>query len=198
MSSFCRIWLSAAFIIAVQMSGIAQSLTPRIDGDRLRVGVEGVRFLSGDALRKLRDGVPVTYIFHLTVLNSRYGSTVAKAEYRFVISYDIFEEKFQVSRERPTVRVVSHLTLAAAEAACLEVLELPLRSINASRPFWLRWDYQAEDAAQTDNTEVSLGGLVEIFSRTTKKEPTQGLVESGPFVLSNLPRVAPSRGATNP
>ena len=149
-------------------------------------------------MRKLRDGVPVTYIFHLTVLNSRYGSTVAKAEYRFVISYDIFEEKFQVSRERPTVRVVSHLTLAAAEAACLEVLELPLRSINASRPFWLRWDYQAEDAAQTDNTEVSLGGLVEIFSRTTKKEPTQGLVESGPFVLSNLPRVAPSRGATNP
>ena len=198
MNTIGRTWLAAAFILGVQTSGIAQSLNPRIDGDRLRVAVEGVRFLSGEALRKLRDGVPVTYTFRLTALNSRYGSTVAKAEYRFVISYDIFEEKFQVSRERPTVRVVSHLTLAAAEAVCLEALELPLRSINASRSFWLRWDYEAEEAAQTDNSEVSLGGLVEIFSRTTKKEPTQGVVESGPFVLSNLPRVAPSRPTTNP
>ena len=79
-----------------------------------------MRFLSGDALKKLHDGVPVDYVFRLTALTSRVGSVLAKSEYRFVISYDIFEEKFQVSRIRPTARVVSHLICAAAEAACVE------------------------------------------------------------------------------
>ena len=72
---------------------------------------------------------------------------MAKSEYRFVISYDIFEEKFQVSRIRPTARVVSHLTQAAAEALCIESLELPIQSISTTRPFWLRLEYEAEESA---------------------------------------------------
>jgi len=98
----------AVLMSAVQATVVAQALTARTDGDRLRVSVSGTRFLSGDALKKLHDGVPVSYMFQLSALTSRFGSTMAKTEYRFVISYDIFEEKFQVSRVRPTARVVSH------------------------------------------------------------------------------------------
>jgi len=188
----------AVVITGVRSDVLAQSLNARTSGDRLRVSVEGVRFLSGDALRKLRDGVPVDYVFRLTALTSRVGSVLAKAEYRFVISYDIFEEKFQVSRIRPTPRVLSHLSLAAAEAACVDILELPTQSISSTKPFWLRWEYEAEESKPAENTEVSLGGLVEIFSRKAAKEPSRGVVESGPFVLSNLPRIAPGRGGTNP
>ena len=198
MSLLGRVCLLAAVIAGVRSDVLAQSLNARTNGDRLRVNVEGVRFLSGDALRKLRDGVPVDYVFRLTALTSRVGSVLAKAEYRFVISYDIFEEKFQVSRIRPTPRVLSHLSLAAAEAACVDILELPTQSINSTKPFWLRWEYEAEESKQAENSEVSLGGLVEIFSRKTAKEPSRGVVESGPFILSNLPRIAPGRGATNP
>ena len=188
----------AAFIAGIQASAIAQSLGARTEGDRLRVVLSGVRFLSGDALKKLHDGVPVSYVFRLSAQTSRFGSTLVKSEYRFVISYDIFEEKFQVSRIRPTPRVLSHLSLAAAEAACVDILELPTQSINSTKPFWLRWEYEAEESKQAENSEVSLGGLVEIFSRKTAKEPSRGVVESGPFILSNLPRIAPGRGATNP
>ena len=79
----------------------------------------------------MRDGVPVDYVFRLTALTSRVGSTMAKSEYRFVISYDIFEEKFQVSRLRPTARVVvASQSAAAAEAACVDILELPTQSIS--------------------------------------------------------------------
>jgi len=193
-----RVCLLAVVITGVRSDVLAQSLNARTSGDRLRVSVEGVRFLSGDALRKLRDGVPVDYVFRLTALTSRVGSVLAKAEYRFVISYDIFEEKFQVSRIRPTPRVLSHLSLAAAEAACVDILELPTQSISSTKPFWLRWEYEAEESKPAENTEVSLGGLVEIFSRKAAKEPSRGVVESGPFVLSNLPRIAPGRGGTNP
>jgi hypothetical protein len=176
---------------------MAQSLSARVEGDRLRVGVESVRFLKGDPLRRLQDGGSVVYIFRVTALTSLTGSVLAKAEYRFVISYDIFEEKFQVSRIRPTARVVSHLTQAAAEALCMDSLELPIQSLSTSRPFWLRLEYEAEVSTETESSGA-LGGLVEVFSRKPASEPSRGVVQAGPLQLSNLPRSAPARGGTNP
>jgi hypothetical protein len=187
----------AAFITGIQASAIAQSLSARTEGDRLRVVLSGVRFLSGDALKKLHDGVPVRYVFRLSAQTSRFGSTLVKSEYRFVISYDIFEEKFQVSRLRPTARVASHLSAAAAEAALIEAMDLPTQPI-AAMPFWLRFEYEAEESTAAGDPDVSIGGLVEIFSRTSNKEPIRGLLEKGPLRLSDLPRTTPARGATSP
>lgn len=196
MNALRRACLVAGLIAATHTTAVSQSLGARTDGERLRVVVEGVRFLSGDALRKLHDGVPVVYVFRLTAHSSRLGNALTKSEYRFIISYDIFEEKFQVSRVRPAPRVASHLTIAAAEAAILDVLEVPIQSIRGAVPFWLRLEYEAEESTRADNSAVSLEGLVEIFSRTTTKESTRGVVESGPLRLSDLPR-AP-RGSTSP
>ena len=197
MSTVARLCILIVVVGGIRASLAAQSLRARTEGDRLRVVVERPRFLSGDALRKLHDGVPVVYIFQLSAHTSRLGSTIAKSEYRFVISYDIFEERFQVSRVRPTGRVVSHLTAAAAETTFLDTLELPIQSIRTGT-FWLRLEYQTEEQAENDSPAVSLGGLVEIFSRTTAKEPTRGVLEAGPLRLSDLPRSAPARGATSP
>src|SRR4030095_13859782 len=130
-------------------------------------------------------------------LTSRFGSTMARSEYRFVISYDIFEEKFQVSRVRPTARVVAHLTAAAAEMTFIEPMELPVQSISTGT-FWLRLEYEAEESSGTDNPGVSIEGLVEIFSRTSTKAPIRGALEAGPFRLSDLPRSTPARGSTSP
>jgi hypothetical protein len=188
----------AALMAGIQATVVAQSLSGRTDGDRLRVVVSGTRFLTGDALKKLHDGVPVSYVFQLTARTSRFGSTMAKSEYRFIISYDIFEEKFQVSRVRPTARVVSHLTAAAAEAAFIEAMELPIQSIIVGMPFWLRLEYEAEESSANNDSGISLNGLVEIFSRTSTKEPQRGVLEAGPLRLSDLPRSTPARGTTSP
>ena len=182
----------------LRVDAMAQSLSARVEGDRLRVGAESVRFLKGDPLRRLHDGGSVVYIFRISALTSPTGSVLAKAEYRFVISYDIFEEKFQVSRIRPTARVVSHLTLAAAEALCIDSLELPIQSLSTTRPFWLRLEYEAEVSTETESSGVSVGGLVEVFSRKPASEPSRGVVQAGPLQLSNLPRSAPVRGGPNP
>ena len=179
--------------MGIQANLFAQSLNARTDGQHLRVVIERSRFLSGDALRKLHDGVPVVYVFRLSAHTSRLGSTLAKSEYRFIISYDIFEERFQVSPVRPTGRVVSHLTATTAEATFIEAMELPVTSIGTGM-FWLRLEYQAEEATETNAPGMSIGGLVEIFSRTGTKEPTRGTMEAGPLRVSDLPRVAPPRG----
>jgi hypothetical protein len=176
----------------------AQSLKARVEGDRLRVGVQKMPFLSGEALRRLRDGVSVNFVFRLLALAGRSGTVIARSEYRFVISYDIFEEKFQVSTVRPAARVQSHLTQEAAEAACLEAMDLPVQSLGTAASFWLRWEYEAEQPVTSDESDATLGTLVDIFSRRSSKQPLRGAVEAGPFRLSDLPRLAPSRGGATP
>jgi hypothetical protein len=197
LSTAGRVCILITLIAGIRVTVLAQSLSARTEGERLRIVVDRPRFLSGDALRKLYDGVPVAYVFKISAHNSRLGNAMARFEYRFIISYDIFEEKFQVSRVRPTGRVISHLTAAAAEATFIDALELPIQSIGTGM-FWLRLEYQAEESSEDGSPGVSIGGLVEIFSRTTTKEPTRGVLETGPLRLSELPRSTPARGTTSP
>jgi hypothetical protein len=197
LSTAGRVCILIALIAGIRVSVLAQSLSARTEGERLRIVIDRPRFLSGDALRRLYDGVPVTYVFKLSAHNSRLGNAMTRSEYRFIISYDIFEEKFQVSRIRPTGRVISHLTAAAAETTFIDALELSIKSLGTGM-FWLRLEYQAEESSGDGNPGVSIEGLVEIFSRTTTKEPTRGVLESGPLRLSDLPRSAPPRGTTSP
>jgi len=190
-------WLFVAVVLGSQVVS-AQSLAVRIEGDRLRVNVQKVRLLNGEPLRKLRDGTSVTFVFRLSALSSRLGAALVKAEYRFVISYDIFEEKFQVSRTEPSPRVLSRLSLEAAEAACFEGLELRIPSLAPDRAFWVRWEYEEQESPQSGESAVTLGGLVDIFSRKRAQEPVRGMVESGSLRLQDLSRSTPARGASSP
>jgi len=176
---------------------LSQSLDVRVEGDRLRIAAPRLRLLTGVPLQRLRDGASVNYIFELSVLNGRAGALLGRTLYRFVISYDIFQETFQVSRVEPTTRVLSHLSMSAAEAACIDAIEIPTRSLPADTPFWIRLEYRAEDMSKDDETGTSLGILVDIFSRKTERSPVSGVIERGPLRLRDLPRVTP-RGTTNP
>ena len=168
---------------------LAQSLDVRLDGDRLRIAVTNSRLIAGEALERLHDGASVTYVVRVSALTTKNGRTITSAEFRFVVSFDIFEEKFQVTRTAPSPRVVSHLSLSAAEAACVDGLDLTLSGISPSMPFWIRWEFEAE--APQGGQSGGLGGLVDLFSRKNSKEPVSALVESGPYRLADLPRVAP-------
>lgn len=190
-------WLFVAVVLGSQVAS-AQSLAVRIEGDRLRVNVQKVRLLNGEPLRKLRDGASVTFVFRLSALSNRLGAALVKAEYRFVISYDIFEEKFQVSRTQPSPRVLSRLSLEAAEAACFEGLELRIPSLAPDRAFWVRWEYEEQESPPAGESVVTLGGLVDIFSRKSVREPVRGMVESGSLRLQGLSRSTPTRGASSP
>jgi hypothetical protein len=185
-------------LIIAPRSVKAQSLNVRLDGVTLRVDVARVRLLTGDPLQRLRDGASVTYVFQLSALGSRAGSVLTKTAYRFVISYDIFEERFQISRLQPSPLVLSHLTMSAAEAAMLEAMELPTPAIDPGVQFWVRWEYRAEEAAGGGSSGITLGNLVDIFSRRDSRAPVAGAAESGPFRLREMPRTSPTRGPANP
>ena len=186
--------LFIAFLTSIfwPTAAAAQKLDVRLDGDHLRVTVNSSRLIAGEALQRLRDGASVTYFMRVSAWNGKAGKLLSSTEYRFVVSFDIFEEKFQVTRTIPSARVASHLSMTAAEAVCTEGLEIPLTGIGSTMAFWVQWEFQTENATGSEGAG-GLGSLVEIFSRKVSKEPAKGLVESGPYRLADLPRYSAPR-----
>ena len=175
----------------------AQSLNVRLDGNQIRIGAPGLRFLNGEAIQRLRDGATVTYVFDVVATEGRYGARLAQATYRFVFSYDLWEEKYAVARLDSPPRSISHLSSSAAETWCLDALALPISGLSPTDPFWVSVEYRAEDpppaADESDNSGFTLGGLIDIFSRRNQKQQPRGSRDGGPFRLSDVRRASPAR-----
>ena len=129
---------------------------------------------------------PLALRFRLRSLPLETASPIDQMTYRFVFSYDLWEEKFAVTRLEPSPRAISHLSAAAAEAWCLDSLMIPTGNLPADRPFWVSLTYRAESPGQrgvSDNSGLTLGGLVDIFSRRNQRQPVSGSRNAGPFRL---------------
>jgi hypothetical protein len=165
----------------------------------LRISAPQLRFLTGETLQRLRDGASVTYVFDVAATGGRYGARLAHASYRFVFSYDLWEEKYAVARLDPSPRSISHLSAAAAESWSLDSLILPVNGLSPNDPFWISLEYRAEEPPRStedlDNSGFTLGGLIDIFSRRNQKQPPRGSRDGGPFRLSDLRRTSPARGS---
>src|SRR4030095_235256 len=75
---------------------MAQSPSVRLDGDQLRIAAPQLRFLGGDTLQRLHSGIAVNFVFSLGIGPGRNSKPNSTRTFNFVISYDIFEEKFAV------------------------------------------------------------------------------------------------------
>lgn len=167
----------------------AQALTVRIDRDQLRIAAPRTHFLVGEPLDRLHNGASVNYVFQVVVSPERSGRALTRVQHRFTVSYDLWEEKFAVSRLDPSPRSVSHLSAAAAEAWCLDNLQLPVSQIPADKPFWIRLELRTEEpktAAEDNNSGFTLSGLIDIFSRRSREEQLRRYEEVGPLRLSDI------------
>ena len=83
-------------------------------------------------------------------------------------------------------------TAAAAEAWCVDNITIPVATLSANQPFWVRLDYRADNSPgpteQSDNSGITLTGLIDIFSRRTRSEQIHGSDEVGPLRLESLKR----------
>ena len=169
----------------------AQSLSVRSEGDQLRIAAPQLRLLTKDVIDRLHDGGSVGYSFQITISSDRNGAPLEQITYRFVFSYDLWEEKYAVTRLEPSPRAISHLSASAAEAWCLDALAIKPASLAADRSFWVGLVYRAEEArppAASNDSGLTLSGLVDIFSRRNPKQPLSGSRTAGPFRLSDLRR----------
>ena len=187
----CRLLL---LIVSLAGGAAGQRLTPSpevdLDGNELVMRVPGLVLIGGRPLDRLRDGGSVVYTLRLAISGSSGGAPERSREQQFVVSYDIWEETFAVTELGTPPRSVTNLSAEQAQAWCLNSLALPTTGLVEESPVWLRLEYRAEleDATRDpdEDSGLGLGGLINIFSRRQEREVPEGVVETGPFRLSDL------------
>lgn len=187
-----RIRLLAA---AVGLPLWAQSLDVHLDGDQLHVSAPQLGILTGKPLEQLRNGAPAAFAFQLTLSTDRHATSLFRDIKRFIFSYDLWEEKFSVVKLGHPRRSAARLSAAAAEAWCVDKLALTVGGLPPEKPFWTRLEVRLEDPkeqAAEEESGVSLGRLIEIFSRRAGRGQTSWTAEAGPLRLAEL-RKAPAR-----
>jgi hypothetical protein len=173
---------------AVQLSG--QSTTVRLVGDALQVLAPGFGFIKGELLVRLKDGQSVRVDLELAVLAKPGARATAQARQTFVLSYDLWEERFAVTQAGAPTHSISHQTSAGAAAWCLDRLTIPVSALGRlgrNDPFWLRLESRmlAADSPPTadDGAAFTLRGLIDALSRRRSADDSRHAIEAGPFRL---------------
>jgi hypothetical protein len=186
-----RLWLAIGVWSPLGWSLAVPRLLVRRDGDHLRISAPQIRFLTGKPLEKLKNGTSVSFISQVSLCANEAGTSIlSQAVDRFVVSYDIWEEKFSATRAGPPQRTISRLSVPAAEAWCLDERAPIPPSLTATRPFWIKLELRAEDPKEAAGivTEpgINLTRLVEIFSRPPRNQQQRWLETAGPLRLQDL------------
>ena len=194
-----RWWLAASLVAPVVKGLTAPLLKLRLEGNNLRVAAPHLKFLTGKPLERLQDGASVAFLAQFSLAAGSNGIDMRRAVDRFTVSYDLWEEKFSITRtgqNRNDRRTVSHLTMAAAEAWCLGNLVLNAQGLAPERQFYVRLELRAEDprdqAAVVGEPGINLTRLIEVFSNPARDQQARWEAEEGPVRLADLPRVSSS------
>ncbi len=188
--------LAALFVCPLFSITVAPvQLSVHGSANELTVSAPNFHFLTGKALDRLHDGLSVPFDAQLSLVpalmkSAPQTSALQRAFDRFVVSYDLWEEKFSVTSLREPRTSASHLTAAAAEAWCLENLRLPLAGVNSAGDLRLRLELRSAETKETNpllaDAGISLTGLIEVFSRPPRSQQQKWMIESAPFRLLDL------------
>lgn len=183
----------ACFFLAAGASSPPPGLRVRLEGGELRISAAGFSFLQGRPLERLLDGASMTYVFTLIVNVDGPDMTPPSAERRFVVSYDLWEERFAVAEVEPPGGSASHLSRAEAEAWCLDRLAAPVPRASPDSTFVLRLECSVADEEERSGdlfSGLTLAGLIDRLSRKAREAPARWVAASGPLRLRDLENVS--------
>jgi len=168
----------------------AQAVTVSRIADAVAVRAPGFTFIKGEPLVRLKDGRSVRADLELSVLPKPGDPAAVNSRQAFVLSYDLWEEKFAVTLVGPPSKSAAYLTSTAAEAWCLEQLSVPaaaLGRLGRDVPFWIRLEYRIlggeSGTGGADDGGFTLRALIDAFSSRRKAAEWTHAIEAGPFRL---------------
>jgi hypothetical protein len=183
--------LGAAVLICLTLPGMTvstQGLLPHRGAGDLHVSAPTLHFLTGKSLSRLHDGAAVPFDFQLIIASGSKDNVVARALERFIVSYDVWEEKFSVVRMRDLQRSSTRMSASSAESWCLDHIVIPAASLPAGQQLFARLEIRSAESKEplAATSGINLATLIEIFSRPSRPEQDRWSVESAPFQLSGL------------
>ena len=182
--------IAVAAILGANVPAKSKSLIVEHRGDHLQVSAPQMHFLEGKALEKLHNGSTVTYILTLAVVAEQKAKPIFLMEERFLVSYDLWEEKYSVVQAGAGGRTASRLTVTMAEAWCLENMQIPLRAVPEQQSFMVRLQCSIEENEMGNGgnkkSGLTLAALIDIFSLKREAEPLKWEADAGPLRLNDL------------
>jgi hypothetical protein len=182
--------VALGFLVFLGVRVFGQAVDVRVVGDAMHVQAPAFDFIKGEALARLKDGRSLGFDFELAVLSKTGAPAAIRSRQRFVLSYDLWEERFAVTRTGTPPRSISHLSAADAEAWCLQQLTVPtsgLGRLGRDAPLWIRLEYRVElpggSPSSDDDGGFTLRGLIDRLSRRPKADELRDSIEAGPFQL---------------
>lgn len=192
-----RTWVLAGLGLPVLRARAIPVLSVRLDGEMLYVSAPEFHFIVGKPLERLKDGASVVFLSQLSLSLQNGGPVFRRAAERFVVSYDLWEEKFSVTRLGGKARTGSRLSASAAELWCLDSMSISTAGLAPDRPFWLRLEVRAaepkDEPGVVGEPGINLTRLIEVFSRPTGSQQAASVLQHGPLWLNEL-RKAGVRG----
>jgi len=180
-----------ALLLAMGLSAMTVSssgLLPHHVSGEIRVTAPNLHFLTGKSLARLHDGAAVPFDFQLIISSGSKNNVVARSLERFMVSYDVWEEKFSVVRVRDFRRSGMRLSATSAESWCLENIFVPAASLQAGQQLWARLEIRTVESREplSADSGINLATLIEIFSRPSRPQQDHWSLESAPFQLASL------------
>jgi hypothetical protein len=190
-------WIALAFMGGIATAMFAEELILRAQGTRLDFSAPRFHYLVGRPLARLKNAEPVAFVFQARLAAGNRTNVVKQNTARFVISYDLWEERYAVTKTTPSRKTASHLTAADAEAWCVQEMSITdLNGVAANQPLWATLDIRAQEEndaplfSRNDISDagISLNGLIELFSKPSKATQSHWILEAGPVTLEQLRR----------
>ncbi len=189
----------------------AEELLVHTQDDELHIGAPKLHFLTGASLDRLKNGAAVPFDFQLSLSLDSRTNLYDRAAERFAVSYDLWEEKYSVTRISSSStmrgalgrrsherRSVSHLTAQGAESWCIENVAVSTAGIPPAQFVWVRLEVRSVDPKESSplfgDSGISLTRLIDLFSHPPRTGQQRWTLEAGPVRLSEM-RQSGSRGS---
>ena len=187
-----RLFLFGGLAAPLAQALAVDALRVRSDGSFLRATAPQLQFLTGRPLQRLRNGATVIFLFQFSLSTDRFTSVAHRAFERFAISYDLWEEKFAVTRLGMAHIATSHLNAEHTQSWCLGQVTLPADSVHPAQPVWMRMEIRVDEARFSplvfSSPPLSLNRLIEIFSRPAASGQERWIAEARPMKIAELNR----------
>jgi hypothetical protein len=162
----------------------------RQSAGEIHVTAPHAHFLTGRALERLHDGAVAAFDLQFSVAAGSKTNVVARAVERFIVSYDVWQERFSVVRLRDFRKSGAKASAIAAESWCVDNMALPASLLPSNQELWAKLEIrgvdQKDQASAWAGAGISVTTLIEIFSRPTRPQQEHWSLETAAFHLSDL------------
>jgi hypothetical protein len=189
-----RAWLMASLVAPLFPARASSELIVTFDGDSLHVSSLGLHFLHGKSLDRLKAGSTVEYVASIALFRDQFVTLFRRSEFRFVVSYDVWEkgDQFTVLAPGPPQRKGVNLSQSATETWCLEAVGIGVTGIARDRQFWLQLDLRTVPP-KVSSVLGPTGFTIDLIEVLTPGQDERQTFTTGPLRLEDLVRT-PARG----